>query len=188
MSLAIHVTMNENSLAPFRAAWLAATHGAEHGNAGELVQAAREHQREAAQRSLPPFLAPHIATIGEVIQLLEDRSWPLPDATRRDLEGALAYFVDEKDLIPDSNSKFGLLDDAIVLELALSAHEHEWLAWKEFDRFRRDYPECGPLDRVSWMSLRRAELDAALRHRRRTQGGGRQRYANSVEAARFRVN
>jgi hypothetical protein len=188
MSLAIHVTMNETSLAPFRAAWQEAARGAEQGDLDELVQAVRKHQREAAQRNLPPFLEPHIATIGDVTRLLEDRSWPLTEATRRDLEGALAYFVDEKDLIPDSNSKFGLLDDAIVLELAISAHEHEWLAWQEFDRFRRDYPECGPLDRVSWMSLRRAELDAALRHRRRTQGSGRQGYASRVEAARFRVN
>ena len=188
MSLAIHVTMNETSLAPFRAAWQEAAHSAEHGDADALVKAAREHQREAAQRNLPPFLEPHIATIGEVARLLEDRSWPLPATTRRDLEGALAYFVDEKDLIPDSNSKFGLLDDAIVLDLALAANEHEWLAWQEFDRFRRDYPECGPLDRVSWMSLRRAELDAALRHRRRTQSSGRQRYASPVETARFRVN
>ena len=38
------------------------------------------------------------------------------------------------------------------------------------------------------MSLRRAELDAALRHRRRTQSSGRQRYASPVETARFRVN
>lgn len=188
MSLAIHVSMNESSLAPFREAWQDAVAGAAGADGNALAQAAREHQIEAARRSLPPFLAPHIATIGDVIRLLEDRSWPLPDATRRDLQGALAYFVDEKDLIPDSNSKFGLLDDAIVLELALSEHEHEWLAWQEFDRFRRDYPECGPLDRVSWMSLRRAELDAALRHRRRTQGGARQRYATRTEAARFRVN
>lgn len=188
MNLAIHVSMNETSLAPFRAAWQQAAHAAGQRDAGELARAARLHQREAAQRNLPSFIAPHIATVGEVIRLLEDRSWPLPEATRRDLQGALTYFVDEADLIPDAHSKFGLLDDAIVLELALAEHEHEWLAWQEFDRFRRDYPECGRLDRVSWMRLRREELDAALRHRRRLQGSERQRYAAPADARRFRVH
>ncbi|MCK7592630.1 YkvA family protein [Pseudomarimonas salicorniae] len=188
MSLAIHVTMNEASLAPFRTAWIEAIAGVGESENGALVEAARRHVGEARQRRLPPFLQSHVDSIDDLIRMLADRSWPLPTGIRRDLEGALAYFVDEKDLIPDDNPKFGLLDDAIVLELALSSHEHEWLAWREYDRFRRDYPELGPLDRGSWMSLRRNELDAALRHRRRMQQPGRQRYSVRPDLVPFNVN
>lgn len=172
MSLELHISMNESALAPFRAAWESASAGVAAGDGPALIEAARRHHAEASGRRLPPYLQAHIASIGEVIRLLDDRSWPLPEGMRRDLEGALAYFVDESDLIPDSNARFGLLDDAIVIELALAGHQHEWLAWQEFDRFRRDYPEAGTLDRVSWMRLRRDELDAALRHRRRAQRRG----------------
>lgn len=188
MSLAIHVSMNESSLAPFRSAWLDAVAGVSAADGAELVKAASRHFAEAGTRSQPPFLRPHLEHIGDLIRLLGDPDWQLPEPTRRALQGALAYFVDEKDLIPDDNAGFGLLDDAIVVELALTEHEHEWLAWREFDRFRRDYPECGPLDREGWLTLRRSELDAALRHRRRVQLAERRRLAPRAEAPRFRVN
>ncbi len=188
MSLAIHVSMNESSLAPFRAAWLDAVAGVAKADGAELVTAASRHYAEAGARALPPFLRPHLEHIGELIRMLRDPRWVVPEPARQALQGALAYFVDEKDLIPDDNLKFGLLDDAIVIELALAEHEHEWLAWQEFDRFRRDYPQCGSLDREGWLNLRRSELDAALRHRRRIQLADRQRLDRRAAAPRFRVN
>lgn len=172
MSLDIHVTMNEASLAPFRAAWEGAMAAPVMGDPSGLLRAAQEHHSQISQRDIAPFLRGHLAAMDEVIRFLADARWQAEDAMRHDLQGALAYFVDARDLIPDDESQFGLLDDAIVLELALSGHVHEWKAWREFDQFRRAYPQFAELDRREWMQVRQEELGAALRHRRRVQRDG----------------
>lgn len=187
MSLDIHVTMNEESLAPFRAAWEGALAAPVMHEPARLLSSAQDHHQRISQREIAPFLRAHLAAVDEVIRFLGDGGWQADAAMRRDLQGALAYFVDATDLIPDEESQFGLLDDAIVLELALAGHAHEWKAWREFDQFRRAYPQFAELDRAEWMQLRQEELTAALRHRRRTSHGER-RYARNDSLQPFVVH
>ncbi len=186
MSLDIHVSMNDEALAPFRAAWEGASDAAQ-GQQG-LLQSAREHHQQIDCGDVAPFLHAHLAAIGDVIRFLDDRRWNADHSMRRDLQGALAYFIDPLDLIPDDHSRFGLLDDAIVLELALSEHASEWTAWREFDSFRRDYPQFAAINRDDWMQLRRDELDLALRHRRRGQRFERRSYSSATPLDRFVVH
>ena len=103
---------------------------------------------------------------------------------RHALNAALGYFIDDDDLIPDQSSQFGLLDDAIVLELALADHSHDWQAWREYRRFLHDYPQFAELDRDGWMQMREEELQLALRYRRRLRHG----YAKQADLETFRVN
>lgn len=186
MSLDIHVTMNEESLAPFRAAWEGALSAPLVNDRGGLLRSARAHHATISGREIAPFLRNHLAAVEEVIRFLDDTQWRADETMRRDLSGALAYFVDSTDLIPDEESQFGLLDDAIVLELALSGHSHEWQAWHEFDQFRRANPQLASLDRDSWMQARADELNAVLRHRRRNAGD--RRYARSEALQPFIVH
>ena len=184
MSLDIHVSMNEQALAPFRSAWASAAEQASAIPVNDLLAAAREHSRAVDRQQLPRFLHPHLDSFDEVIQMLEHPQWGADQATQQALRAALGYFVDDDDLIPDQNAQFGLLDDAIVLELALAEHQHEWQSWREYRRFLADYPQFGELDRQGWMALREQELQLALRHRRRLRQG----YARSPELETFRVN
>ena len=187
MSLDIHVTMNEESLAPFRTAWEGALAAPVMHEPARLLASAQDHHQRISQREVAPFLRGHLAAVNDVIRFLADAGWQADAAMRRDLQGALAYFVDATDLIPDEESQFGLLDDAIVLELALSGHAHEWRAWREFDQFRRAYPQFADLDRETWMQVRQDELNAALRHRRRS-GASERRYARNDALQPFVVH
>ena len=184
MSLDIHVSMNEQALAPFRSAWAGAAGQATSMPVADLLTAARAHHRAVDRQQLPRFLHSHLESFDEVIQLLEHPQWGADEATQQDLRAALGYFVDDDDLIPDQNAQFGLLDDAIVLELALAEHQHEWQSWREYRRFLADYPQFANLDRGGWMELREQELQLALRHRRRLRKG----YACNAELETFRVN
>jgi hypothetical protein len=187
MSLDIHVTMNDESLAPFRAAWEGALATPAMAEPARLLASAQDHHQRISRREVAPFLRAHLAAMDEVIRFLGDHGWQADAGMRRDLQGALAYFVDASDLIPDEESQFGLLDDAIVLELALSRHAHEWQAWREFDQFRRAYPQFAGIDRKTWMQARQDELAAALRHRRRSAHGER-RYARQDALQPFVVH
>ncbi|MBD8527215.1 DUF1232 domain-containing protein [Pseudomarimonas arenosa] len=183
MSFDIHVSMNEQALAPFRSAWAGAAASTVAMPQADLLQAAREHCQAVDRSRLPQFLQAHLDSFGEVIELLDHPQWANP-AMRHALNAALGYFIDDDDLIPDQSSQFGLLDDAIVLELALADHNHEWQAWREYRRFLRDYPQFAALDRDGWMDMREQELKLALRHRRRLRQG----YAPQAELTTFRVN
>lgn len=183
MSFDIHVSMSEQALAPFRSAWAGAAASAAAMSQADLLLAAREHCKAVDRSQQPAFMQGHLDSFSEVIRLLEHPQWANP-AMRHALNAALGYFIDDDDLIPDQNSQFGLLDDAIVLELALADHHHEWQAWREYRRFLRDYPQFAELDRDGWMQLREQELQLALRHRRRIRQG----YARQAELEAFRVN
>jgi hypothetical protein len=152
--LDIRLDMDDTALAPFRAAWERAAEREGSEPAGALARRALAHHAELAG-PVPPYLRAHIDLIPEIAELLGDDDWQLADDARRGLAGALAYFTDPCDLIPDDRPEFGLLDDAIVIELALSENRHEWLAWQEFAAMRRGFPAIGTMNRQRWAQLRR---------------------------------
>jgi hypothetical protein len=161
MTLDIRLSMDDATLAPFREAWTLAGASAANDDSGQLLQAARAHHAGLAESSVPGFLRGHIDLIPEIAGLLDDPDWQVEGSARHGFSGALAYFNDPSDLIPDSQPKFGLLDDSIVIELALAEHRQEWLAWQEFAALRRRYPRLGRMDRASWAALR-PDLPRAL--------------------------
>lgn len=176
---ALRLTLDESGLEPFRQAWRRAVDGI--GARSDAVALAGEAKRclEEAPVDQPEFVRERIAAVPAIAALLGDAAWQAPDTVRRDLLGALAYFADPRDLIPDQRPRFGLLDDALVIELALREHLHEWHAWREFEAFRRAHPDLDGLDRDSWMTLRRQQLREAMRRPRS------QHYVEGAETSRF---
>ena len=61
MSLDIHVTMNEESLAPFRAAWEGALAAPVMHEPARLLASAQDHHQRISQRDVAPFLRGHLA-------------------------------------------------------------------------------------------------------------------------------
>ncbi len=145
MSLDIQLSISPHNLAPFRAAWEAACQD----DAPLPVDTL-----DADLDRVPDDLRRYIAQAGEIAIMLANPHWHTDPATRRGLGGALRYYRKADDLIPDNEARFGLLDDAIVLQLALTEHRQEWQAWQEYRAFLRSHPELGEISREQWLRLR----------------------------------
>ncbi|MDH4256636.1 MAG: YkvA family protein [Gammaproteobacteria bacterium] len=100
--------------------------------------------------------------------------------------GALLYFCDPEDLIPDHIPGLGFLDDAIYVELVLQELRAEITSYEEFCAYRiaeenrRRAQGLDPhVEREAWLADKRATLHARMRKRRRSgasSGGWRLRW------------
>jgi hypothetical protein len=176
MSFTIPLSMTPQNLQPFRAAWQLAS-----DNAAALTADMLERCRHLDIDSVPTSLQPHIGKVGALAEMLDDRGWVIDDATRRELAGALVYFDNADDLIPDSDPHFGLLDDAIVIEMALEEHRETWAAWQDYRRFCATHRELGPLTGGQWRQL----CDAT--QRMRSESFVEPRYARLGQRSRYRL-
>ena len=153
MSVSVSLQMSDEQLAPFRAALMASRCQIDGQRDDERAAELIDRSRRVDLQRVPESLRPHIAKVEEIAAMLTDRRWQTDPATREDLTAALAYFQDVDDLIPDSNPQFGLVDDAIIIELALSDHAQEWSQWHAFSRFQRAHPDLGDIGRAEWLKL-----------------------------------
>lgn len=178
-SSAIELRLEGAELQPFREAWAAHRH---HGDGSRMLLDSARRFAAIELDQLPPFVRRRLDAVPQLIALIGDGDWRLDDDARTDLLAALGYFVDPDDLIPDEQPRYGLLDDALVIDIAIRARHHEWLAWQEFDHFRRDLRARGdfrPLDREQWLLARRELLEDRMRRRRSL------RYDGAVSTDRF---
>jgi len=94
----------------------------------------------------------------------------------------LLYFDNADDLIPDNDPRFGMLDDAIVIELALQEHRESWFAWKEYRAFCGEHRQLGPISASEWR-----EVAAKLANRQRSGSFVGHRYASGDQRSRFQM-
>ena len=124
MSLTIPLHLNRQNLQPFRNAWEAASI-----NATSLTQDVIDRCKQVDLQQVPDSLHSRIGQVSAIAHLLSDGNWLIDSNTRQGLAGALLYFDNADDLIPDNDPRFGMLDDAIVIELALLEHRESFTAW-----------------------------------------------------------
>ncbi len=175
MNISIPLNISEQALQPFRTAWQQASRQ-QPGDVPGLL----ERCRQVDLQQVPASLQPHIGKVSAVADLLADHQWMIDEATRRDLTGALAYFDLADDLIPDSDPRFGLLDDAIVIEMALDEHREVWAAWQEYRRFCDRHSDLGTITVRQWREL----CEAA---RQRQESFVELRYARSDQRTRYQM-
>ena len=109
-----------------------------------------------------------------MIAMLQDADWRLEGEDRTHVLNALAYFANENDIIPDNIPGIGLLDDAIMIDLAERELSGEIAAYDEFCDNREDLAQgvedAQPLEEA------RADLQSRMRRQRRRalrrRGGG----------------
>ena len=99
----------------------------------------------------------------------------MPGADRKRIVGALSYFAEPQDLIPDQVPGLGFLDDAIIVELVVADLAPELDAYADFCRFRGSKSKLvgtssNPVAREEWLGSRRRQLHARMRRRRRSRG------------------
>lgn len=184
MSVPVSLLLDESNLRPFTEALRDAT-GVLRDDRDRL-DVARQAERCLALVDVahaPEFVRSRLSLIPAMSALLRDQRWQAPVTASREIAGALAYFTDQCDLIHDASPQFGLLDDALIIELALRHNLAEWRQWQRFDaacKAQRDIAQV--LTREDWLSLserQRAQL---------SQRPSWKRFSRQVEDERFLVH
>jgi uncharacterized membrane protein YkvA (DUF1232 family) len=183
MPLDITFTLSDSDLDHFQAIVDKAKTAMESGeNAANIEAAARQLIADAKSTTLPGFIDDRLSKLEVVIDMVNDEEWQLSDEERRRVLGALVYFCDPEDLIPDHIPGLGFLDDAIYVELVIRELQAEIDSYEEFVAFRAaeekrraERGEDTKVGREEWLSDKRAALHARMRKRRRSgssNGGG----------------
>jgi uncharacterized membrane protein YkvA (DUF1232 family) len=115
----------------------------------------------------------HPNSLEVVTNMVSDEEWKLSEEDRNRVLGALVYFCDPEDLIPDHIPGLGFLDDAIYVELVIRELKDEIESYEEFFQFRnaeearRKEKGLDPhVEREEWLANKRAALHARMRKRR----------------------
>ena len=170
----IEFVLGESDLDYFRERLKAAQQRLGETDEGQIVAGAEELAASIEAGSVPGFLKPRVATLRKMIDMLRDDDWRLEGDDRTHVLNALAYFANENDIIPDNIPGIGLLDDAIMIDLAERELSGEIAAYDEFCENRNDLAE-GVEDAVP-LEEARADLQSRMRRQRRRamrrRGGG----------------
>jgi uncharacterized membrane protein YkvA (DUF1232 family) len=148
-------------------------------SAEQIEAAARQLITDAKSTDLPEFIGDRLSKLEVVINMVSDDEWQLSDEERKRVLGALVYFCDPEDLIPDHIPGLGFLDDAIYVELVIRELKSEIDAFEEFCDFRSaeekrraDKGLDPKVEREEWLADKRATLQSKMRKRRSSRMGG----------------
>ncbi|MGI9591652.1 MAG: YkvA family protein [Myxococcota bacterium] len=131
-----------------------------------VIGSASRLAKEALAAEPPAFVVERIEKLDQLIEMLRDQDWRLEGRDRARILDALAYFVEEDDVIPDKVPGIGYLDDAIMIELVVRELKHEIEAYEDFCEYRRRLPKT---EADSKLDERRKALQARMRRRRRRE-------------------
>lgn len=141
----------------------------------EIIKATLKMLAEANEKqNIPDFITNRLAVLQVMINMLQDNDWEMPEEDRKRVLGAMAYFEQPDDLIPDKIPGVGFLDDAIMIELIERELEPEVSTYRDFCQYRitenqrRMNLERDPDVTIEdWLADKRASLHNRMRERRK---------------------
>lgn len=149
----------------------------------DVIQAGRLMAVQVRKAEPPQYVLERVEKLETILSTVEDKDWAPPQAVRKKILTALAYFSNPIDLIPDRIPGLGFLDDAIMIELISQELRHEMHYYRQFASFRQT-AEQRPWTRAGKASLERRLVDkrkelrakiqaAKARDAEKAQSGGR---------------
>ena len=176
MSITLNFELNDRDLAHFEAAMERSRKAAEGKSNDEIVAASVALLDDAQKVHIPDFIKERLLRLDDMIAMVRDEAWALPDADKQRVLSALTYFCDPQDVIPDHVEVLGFLDDAVMIELSVRELKHELDAYDDFCDYRdheakRRGVEASSLGRTEWLDSRREELIDRMHQRRERDFG-----------------
>jgi uncharacterized membrane protein YkvA (DUF1232 family) len=136
----------------------------------ELVAGARRLLRQATKTNgTPEYVQERLTDLGVLLDLLDDKEWPLPEEDRRRIVAAVGYFAVAKDMIPDKIPGIGFLDDALMADLVMRELKDEVAGYRQFCEYRDNEATLRgkKVSRIDWLAAKRRQI--FLRIKRRQQ-------------------
>ena len=175
VSLRISFDLSEDDLQHFRLIMQDARRTKTNVWPEDIVADAEKLLDRIESANIPGFVRERLDSLQLMIEMLKDHEWRLPAKDASRVLGALAYFGEPEDLIPDHIPGLGFLDDAIMIELVVRELRHEIEAYRDFCDFRATTPpragvkmKTTDITRDDWLDGRRDELQDRMRQRRKS--------------------
>lgn len=154
--------------------------------AEQIAGAGRRVLRALAKGQESAFIKTRVRRVGELRAADADPRWDMAPALRADLRALLDYLDAPDGLIPNHLRGIGMLDDAILVDVALPRFRADLDEYADFCRFCIAADAAGettPISRGYWHAEREQEerLEAQLRRVRES------RYAQQNSTRGFRV-
>jgi uncharacterized membrane protein YkvA (DUF1232 family) len=171
MSISLNFELNDRDLEHFHAAMTSAKKAADGKSSKEIIDCAAKLLEDAQKVQIPDFILQRLLRLDDMIAMVRDEAWALPEGDRERVLSALVYFCDPNDVIPDNVAVLGFLDDAIMIELSVRELKHELDAYDDFCDFRQHQAqrrglEADKVGRAEWLEGRREELVERMHQRR----------------------
>ena len=176
MSISLNFELNDRDLEHFHKAMKASQEAAKDRTADDIVMCTGKLLEDAAKVHIPDFIKERLLRLDDMIAMVRDEGWHLPEEDRQRVLSALVYFCDPSDIIPDNVEVLGFLDDAVMIELCVRDLKHELDAYDDFCDYREHEARRRGLDatalgRADWLDSRRDELVDRMHTRRERDFG-----------------
>ena len=135
----------------------------------EIIKAARGQLAEAGKAAGAEYVVARLKDIGVLVDMLEDKDWPLEKDDRNRILVAIGYFGMPNDMIPDKIPGIGFLDDALMAELVVRELKPELQGYADFCEYRegeRKMRGKKDVSREDWLAAKRRQVWLRIRRQR----------------------
>jgi uncharacterized membrane protein YkvA (DUF1232 family) len=137
----------------------------------KILRAARKQDHEEAKvvsavedligrvrttKKTPGFVRDAVQVLDDLVKMIGDADYAIPKAVRSEVLGALSYFANPHDLIPDQVPGLGFLDDAIMIKILEEEFRQELWGYRQFVKFRSG------AEQRPWTSVAKSRLPQRL--------------------------
>ena len=112
----------------------------------QIASAAKRALEKHPDGSTPPFVLARMGALQRLETLAGDDAFGPGPELQRQVRVLQAYRAEDEDLIPDDIAVVGLLDDAVLVDIALQLLRDELADYEDFCRFRKVAADFAGMD------------------------------------------